>query len=278
MKAIIYARVSTSGQEEKGFGFDLQISACQTLAKEKNIEVVEVIKEQVSGSAEIKDRKGILQLFETLKNNKIDYVIVYKNCRIARNLAISLFIEEQINKNGAKILSVLDPSNLEENAMSTAFKQISAVFSQLEKQLIVERLRAGRKAKFEKDAVQKNKKYTGAAFAGSAVSYGYKSENGNLVINDEYCEFIRDIVDRLQNQSLFSIVKELNRKIDNGDNVLKPKRGKYWYVSTLLYVLKNSTISASAKFWKQSRKGNHKPIISKKKQNEIIEILQSRAS
>ncbi len=85
MKAIIYIRVS-SDEQVKGTSLDYQEEICRKYCKEKNIEVLEVFREE-GASAKSTKRVEFLRAIEYCRKNKgkVQAFVVAKVDRFARN-------------------------------------------------------------------------------------------------------------------------------------------------------------------------------------------------
>ncbi len=73
-KAVIYARVSTDEQAERGTSIQAQLETCHDYAKENGLEVVKEYKEDYTGTT--LDRPELNQLQDDLKNGLAIAVIV----------------------------------------------------------------------------------------------------------------------------------------------------------------------------------------------------------
>ncbi len=113
MKVAIYLRVSTLDQikgntNRDGFSIPAQREACRRKAKELG---ATKIKEYVDRgeSARSAARPGLQQLLQDLcDKKKIEYVIVHKIDRLARNLHDDVMIGLAIKKGGAQLVSVTE--------------------------------------------------------------------------------------------------------------------------------------------------------------------------
>ncbi|MBP7654301.1 recombinase family protein [Candidatus Dependentiae bacterium] len=284
-KGLAFLRVSTQKQEDN-YSYSMQQSACEKLAADNNIEIVKIIKEQVSGAESLKNRPGVNEMLSILKDNyktenHIDYILILNRTRLSRDVSTGIFLEKKIIDYGAKILSHAEPTLENNDPFSNAMRNFIFTMSQLEKELVSSRLLEGRRQKHKTVIIQSSKR-KGVGFCGSCTSTGYQSVNGLLVVDPKYATFIKDIVRKIivENKSVYSIVKELNRKIEDGEpDAIYPKRGgKRFTVSGILYILKNETLNAVSKFDGLRKPGCHQSIISKRQRNQIIEILNQRKS
>lgn len=109
-KAVIYLRVSTarqasSGGEVEGYSIPAQREACRRKAAELGASVVDEYVD-AGGSARSIDRPALQELLERLHERRdVDYVIVHKVDRLARDRADDVTIGLTIHKAGAVLVS-----------------------------------------------------------------------------------------------------------------------------------------------------------------------------
>ena len=81
IRAVIYARVSSSKQKEQG-DLDRQVELLKKYAIEKGYEIVDIITDIGSGLKE--DRKGLKKLFKLVIQRKVDVVLITYRDRLTR--------------------------------------------------------------------------------------------------------------------------------------------------------------------------------------------------
>lgn len=124
LNAVIYCRVSTN-KEEQETSLQRQEEELLELAKSFDMNVITVIKEQSSGYEA--NRKGALDLLDTLKKENIDVVLVQDETRIGRGDAKLAFIR-CIQKEQVKIFTRTHNGELElSDADSLVLKIVSHV-------------------------------------------------------------------------------------------------------------------------------------------------------
>ena len=133
MAKIGYARVSTKDQN-----LDLQLAELEKAGCEK------VYSEHKSGV------KARLELAEAIKYlRKGDILVVYKFDRLGRSLSDLLSIISELHEKGVEIMSLKD--NIDTSSVSgKLMMHIFASLAEFERDLIVERTQAGRKAAMAK--------------------------------------------------------------------------------------------------------------------------------
>jgi len=97
-KVAILVRVSTEKQET-----DRQISELQAYADSKGYEVVEVLKETVSGRADEVDRLGLIRAEELAATGKIKKVLVHEISRLSRRNSITHRFIESLENYGVSL-------------------------------------------------------------------------------------------------------------------------------------------------------------------------------
>ena len=108
-QAVIYLRVSTKeqaemGGEPEGFSIPGQRAACKRKADSLGAVVAEEFVDR-GESAKTANRPELLKMLRYLQENPVQYVIVHKVDRLARNRADDVVISMEIQKSGATLVS-----------------------------------------------------------------------------------------------------------------------------------------------------------------------------
>ena len=142
-KAIIYARVSTAGQD-----YDRQLVELKQYAARMGYDVVKTFSEKISGAKKVEERQAMTELLNYVEVNKVDKVLIYECSRLSRRAVdflsiIEIFNEKKISlyihQNG---LETLLP-NGEINPIATLVLGILAQFNGMERSLIRSRMESG---------------------------------------------------------------------------------------------------------------------------------------
>jgi DNA invertase Pin-like site-specific DNA recombinase len=143
-KAFAYLRVSGKGQVE-GDGFPRQLAAIKGYAKQHDIRVVEVFREEgVTGTKESMDRPAWSALMTALHSNGVRTVIVERLDRLARDLMVQETTIADLERHGFTLVSVQEPDLMASDPARVAFRQMMGVFAQYDKTQIVLKLRGAR--------------------------------------------------------------------------------------------------------------------------------------
>ena len=144
MKAIIYCRVSTKEQAEKGYSLDGQDKDCRKFAENNGYEVAKVFIER-GESAKTQDRTQLQKLIKySIENKKkLSTFIIWKYDRLARNLSDQTELVKKFSSIGIRVLSVTE--NNEDNSVGRLMRNIIGSFSQYENDVKSERTISGMK-------------------------------------------------------------------------------------------------------------------------------------
>jgi len=136
MKAAIYIRVSTAGQNT-----DLQKDGLVEYTDRATLSIVkEYVDIAVSGRKE--GRPALRQLMKAARNRVFDCVVVWKFDRFARSVSHLLKALEEFNHLGIRFISVQDQIDTD-SPMGKAMFTIIGAMAELESSLISERVKAG---------------------------------------------------------------------------------------------------------------------------------------
>jgi site-specific DNA recombinase len=110
-RAVLYLRVSSRGQVETGHDSDglslpAQREACERKAEALDASVEECFVERGETATSTTKRQALQEMLQRLKQRDIDYVIVHKIDRLARNRADDVTIVSAIRAAGAQLVSV----------------------------------------------------------------------------------------------------------------------------------------------------------------------------
>jgi DNA invertase Pin-like site-specific DNA recombinase len=141
-KAALYLRVSTVDQHP-----ETQLHDLRGLAAQRGFEIVEEYTDRLSG---VKARRpGLDQLLADARRRKFDVVLVWAFDRIARSVRHFLEVLDELNRLEIEFVSFRE--NVDTGGpLGRAMVIIIGAISELERNLIIERVRAGmRRAKLE---------------------------------------------------------------------------------------------------------------------------------
>lgn len=141
-RTALYLRVSTVDQHPETQLYDLR-----QLASQRGFEIVAEYRDQISGTKA--RRPGLDQLMSDARRGKFDVVLVWACDRLARSVKHFLEVLDELNRLNVEFVSFRE--NLDTGGpLGRAVVTIISVVAELERALIVERVKAGlRRARLE---------------------------------------------------------------------------------------------------------------------------------
>ncbi|MGA7463235.1 MAG: recombinase family protein [Candidatus Korobacteraceae bacterium] len=141
-KAAIYTRVSTVDQHPESQMLDLV-----AMAQQRGLEVVQRYTDRITGTRA--RRPGLDQMMADARRGQFDVVLVWAGDRVARSTRHFLEVLDELNRLGVEFVSFREQLDTG-GALGRAVVVIIGAIAELERSLIVERVRAGlRRAKLE---------------------------------------------------------------------------------------------------------------------------------
>jgi site-specific DNA recombinase len=246
IRVALYVRVSTQEQAKEGYSIGEQTERLELYCEAMCWTVVNVYTDPGYSGAKL-ERPGLKEMIQDIKSGKIDKVVVYKLDRLSRSQKDTLYLIEDIFlKNSTDFVSMSENFDTA-TPFGRAMIGILAVFAQLEREQIKERLTMGREGRAKKGL------YTGNGAI--LIGYDYNKVTGELTIN-EYGKMLVNEVFRLFNEG--TPKKTIASKMNNQG--LIHQYGE-WNDLTIGRILKNRHYIGEVKFDNKWYPGNHEPII-----------------
>ena len=161
--AFAYCRVSGKGQIG-GNGFDRQLETIYSFAQNHGYDIVKVFNEQVSGTADESERLEFSTMVSEILANGCKTIIVESLDRLARGIRIQEQLLIYLASKDIDLISANTGENVTQaiidDPMKKAMIQIQGVFAELDKSLLVKKLRKSReKMRAEKGRCEGVKPY-----------------------------------------------------------------------------------------------------------------------
>lgn len=145
-RAIGYVRVSTDQQRESGLGLEAQRVALEQTAERLHMQLSTVyVDAGLSGTLNVQQRPGLADALNALRRG--DVLLVAKRDRIARDSFVSVLIEREAAKKGARIVSCAGEGTDSDDPSAIFTRRILDAVSELERALTAARTRAALRAK-----------------------------------------------------------------------------------------------------------------------------------
>jgi DNA invertase Pin-like site-specific DNA recombinase len=164
-KAFGYLRVSGKGQLE-GSGLDRQEDTIRDYAQKHGYDVVRIFREEgVSGTLDEADRPAFQSMLAEILKDSVRVVIVEGLDRLAREYRIQESLLIYLASKGITLVSARTEEDVTSAMLSDPMKkalvQIQGIFAELEKSLLVKKLRVAReKARKDRGKCEGQKGYT----------------------------------------------------------------------------------------------------------------------
>ena len=145
-QAYAYVRVSSQGQTT-GHGYERQEEAIRAFAKAAKVEIVEVFREAHTGTEA--DRPVFVEMLAAILSNGVRTIVVESLDRLARDMAVQIALLGELRRRGVALIAANTGEDVTttDDPMREAMVQIQGVFAQLDKRLLVRKLRVAREAK-----------------------------------------------------------------------------------------------------------------------------------
>ena len=228
-----YCRVSTASDEQKA-SLDTQKMHYETYIRSNpEWEYAGLYYDEgVSGTSQ-NGRSGLLALISDCEKRKIDLVLTKSISRFARNTTDCIEITRKLLSFGVRIL--FEKENIDTGSMeSELMLSILGSLAESESVSISENEKWSIRKRFENDT-----------YIISAPPYGYKNENGRMVIVPEQAEVVKRIfADILSGKTPSQIADELNRQ-----GIFTARSGK-WRGERITELIANEKYVGDALFQK----------------------------
>ncbi|MDK0910775.1 recombinase family protein [Clostridium perfringens] len=227
MKCSIYIRVSTNKDEQKTSLIN-QKDLFNRLLKENNWDLFDYYIDIESGTTA--KRENLQRMIKDAEESKFDIILVKELSRLARNGSLAYKIRDLAQINNIQIIALDNSINTLNN--HTQNFGLFAWLYERESENTSSRLKAAFKSRANK-----------GLFKGTIPPYGYKCENGHLIIKDDITpSIVKRIFDEYLSGSGFdAIAKGLFE-----DNIPTPSmvskkntQNNIWYGSSVRIILEN---------------------------------------
>lgn len=203
LRCAIYIRVSTEEQHLNGLSLPAQKKALTEFANANNYNIVGYYADEgISARKPMKYRKGLLQLLEDVKKDKIDMILVTKLDRWFRNIKDYNITEEILQAHHCYWKTIYENYD-SSTANGQMVINIMLSVNQAECDRTSERIKA----------VLDYKRSIGEVTSGKCACYGYKVLNNRLVKDEAVSHIVEDAYRHYFTcYSIRSTIKFLNEK------------------------------------------------------------------
>lgn len=216
-RVVLYARVSTDEQAEKGYSIPDQLRELRAYATREGYEVVDEIPDDgYSGSDPY--RPGLRRIVELAESRAIDLVIALKRNRFFRSRFYRLSMDKDMEEYGVKLVALDDTGNRFGDA-------INDEFSEWYREEVAENTRRGRLEKAR----------SGKVVSPAAAPYGFAPGGDSYAVDEGKMGVVRRIFDMVAGGATLYAVKRALEK----EGVPAPRGGREWNTTTLRNIIRN---------------------------------------
>lgn len=262
MRVGLYLRVSTVEQAKEGYSIGEQEERLKDYCKAMRWSIYKIYVDPGYSGGDT-NRPGLQDLMSDVKEGLLDKVVVYKLDRLSRSQLDTLFLIEKVFlANGTDFVSMSENFDTS-TPFGRAMIGILAVFAQLEREQIKERMNMG------KEARAKEGKWHGGAY--EPIGYDYDPATEELNVNDYEKLQILELVDLFLKGTPLRTIETMF--LEKG---YKHKHGSTWDPKTMRRILRSKVYIGYNKYRNEWYKGEHTPFYDEDKYNAIIKLLDAR--
>lgn len=246
--AVGYIRVSTEQQaQDDKFGIDVQKQAILLYANDNGYNIVDWKIDEISGTKD--DRPALNQILygDIVTNPPFEAVIVFKNDRLARDTKLYFYYLYTLEKKNIKLLSTKEEF-AEGNDFANIYRALLQFVAEQERKNIALRTSKGRSIKAQC-----------GGYSGGRCPYGYKVENGRLIINEDERPIVEYVfAEKAKGTPMLTIADNLT------DMGYRTRKGTKFQAKSVSSILQNRPLyEGMYKYGKEMNwvKGVHEPIL-----------------
>ncbi|HKL42125.1 MAG TPA: recombinase family protein [Clostridia bacterium] len=253
MKAVIYARFSSSSQREESI--EGQIKVCRKYAENNDIKVIGTyIDKKKTAIREIDKRIEFQKMIKDSKNKKFNIILCYSLDRFARTRYDNAIYKHRLKKRGVRVISATE--RITNDAAGTLTESILEGMAEYYSLELSQKIRRGLNTNSEKCLVN------------GSVPYGYKSVNKKFAIDNEKAEVVKKIFEMYLNDSkMVDICRYLNG-LD-----YKTKHGNEFRISTINKILQNKRYCGYYIYKDFETEDGIPAIVTKEQFNEVVKKM-----
>lgn len=262
IKVALYPRVSTQEQANEGYSIQEQIERLTKYCEAMDWTIYKIYTDPGYSGGDT-NRPGLQEMLKDVRDGKVEKVVVYKLDRLSRSQKDTmLLIEDEFLAHGVDFVSMSENFDTS-TPFGRAMIGILAVFAQLERENIKERMSMGREAR------AKLGKWHGGST--EPIGYDYNIDKDLLEVNNYEAMQVRELYDLfLKGVPVRTIARDF---FERG---YRHKHG-IWDANTMKRVMRNKTNLGYIKHKDKWYKGDHVPLVDEETYNKAVELLDERS-
>lgn len=246
--AIGYIRVSTGQQAtDEKYGIDVQKREILLYANNNGYNIVDWKVDEISGAKDDRPALNDILYGDEVTNPPFEAVIVFKNDRLARDTKLYFYYLYTLEKKNIKLLSTREEFT-EGSDFANIYRALLQFVAEQERKNIALRTGKGRSLKAQC-----------GGYAGGRCPYGYRVENGRLLINESEKPIVEYVFKRHdEGTPMLTIADELT------ELGYKTRKGTKFQNTSVRSIINNRPLyEGMYKYGKDMNwvKGVHEPIL-----------------
>ncbi len=214
VRAILYARVSTQGQADKGYSLAQQLEALRAHAAREGFSVIEEIADPGYSGAYL-ERPGLDRVRELVEAGGVDVVLAQDRDRFSREPALLWFLKTDLAKHGTALRALNDSGEDTPEAQLT-----DGLMDQIAKYNRANIARMARRGKLQKAR-------EGKVVASSKINYGFRwnAARDGYEVDEEKMELVRRVFYMIgvEGRSLWGVTSTFE-----AEGIPAPDGGRRW--------------------------------------------------
>ncbi len=277
-RAVIYLRVSSAGQvktdyDPEGISIPAQRVACQRKAEQLGLTVIDEYIEPGKSATEMTKRVAFQQMLTRVRTLRdVDYVIVYKLSRMARNRLDDAIVMADLRKRGVTLISATE--SIDDSPVGQLMHGILATFNEYQSR------ESGADIAYKMSQKAKNGGTLGRAPLGyiNVFDRFEGREIRTVVIDPERAPLIK-VAFELYAAGQYTLADLADELFDRGLRTRPTARypAKQVSVSKLSDMLRDRYYIGYITYKGDEFKGRHEPLISEDLFERVQEIIEARA-
>ena len=261
MLVALYPRVSTQEQAKEGYSIGEQIERLNKYCEAMGWTVYKTYTDPGYSGGDT-NRPGLQEMIKDVKAGKVDKVVVYKLDRLSRSQLDTLYLIEKVFlANGTDFVSMSENFDTS-TPFGRAMIGILAVFAQLEREQIKERMTMG------KEARAKEGKWGGGST--EPIGYTYNPTKDLLELDEYEAMQIRELYELFLKGTPLRRIETIF--LEKG---YKHKHG-LWTPGGMRRIMRNKIMLGYIHYHNEWYKGEHTPIIDEETFNKGVNLLDER--
>ena len=150
MDLVAYLRVSSVGQADEGYGLDVQEHLMRAWADSNGHVIVRVCRDVISGTVKTTEREGFQCALEALNSGDAKGLLIARLDRLGRELTIQESTLAALWRNDVTVFAADQgeiPKADPDDPMRNMVRKMMGLFAELDREMLVKRMRDGRKYK-----------------------------------------------------------------------------------------------------------------------------------